>query len=97
MYELNKDKIRCGGVYCSECKKCICQPRVRKYLREEFFMICDECEKDVLTLDFCPNETALLTHLKIKYKDIKILIKELTRIDREINGWKTFFFLYMVE
>lgn len=33
-----------GGVYCKVCNTCLSQPRKRKYIREDCFIICDECE-----------------------------------------------------
>jgi hypothetical protein len=85
MHKLNVDKVQCGGIYCSECKKCICQPRIRKYLQQEDWMICEECGKEVLSLIFRPRKESLLTSLKVKYHDIPALIKELQRIFIEIK------------
>ncbi len=63
-----------GGVYCKLCKKCIYQPRKRKNWQPEYWMICEECDVDVLNVDYRSREEALLTHFKVKYDDIPGLI-----------------------
>ncbi len=80
MYELNTQRIRTGGHYCTECKKCTNPPRIRKHITPEYWHICEECGVDVLRVIFRPREEALLTDFKVKYQDIPALIKELQRI-----------------
>ncbi len=73
------DKIRSGGAYCTNCKKCITPPRVRKNFQKEWWTICEDCEPDVLKVIFRPCEDAPLTNFNVKFKHIPMLIKELER------------------
>lgn len=80
------EKIRSGGVYCSNCKKCICQPRLRKNYQKESWIICEECNvTEVLRMTFRPTEDSLITDFYIKYKDIPMLINELIRAMKKLE------------
>lgn len=36
-----------GGVWCSECKKCLSQPRRKKYAQPETFIVCEDCQDEI--------------------------------------------------
>ena len=71
---------RSGAVYCNVCKKCICKPRIRKYFQPTSYITCDECDEDVFEMIFVPNEEAITTNFKIKYRDLPALVRELNLV-----------------
>jgi hypothetical protein len=83
-------KIRCGGVYCEKCKKCICPPRLRKHYRDEFWMICEECQPTMLRVTYVPTKDSPKTDFVVEYQHIPNLIKlledEFKRKGHKKNG-----------
>jgi len=74
---MTTEKIRCGAHYCEICKKCTNPARLRKNFTPDWWHICEECEPDVLEVTFRPRPESLMTNFKIKYQDVKLLIKHL--------------------
>lgn len=82
----NMEKIKSGGVYCSQCKKCLAPPRRRKEFRPESFILCDDCDINILRITFRPRYESLLTDFKVKYEDIEGLIHTLTKVWHKLKS-----------
>jgi len=68
------DWVLCGATYCEKCNKCIQRARKRKHWIPDWYTLCEECQEDVLTVDFCPREESLKTHFKVKFEDVPALV-----------------------
>lgn len=79
---MKQERIRCGGHYCSVCKKCTHIPSSRKNFIPDYWHICEECEPDVVDITHTFENEGLVTKFKIKKIHIPSLIKILENFNK---------------